>query len=75
MKNVPTYYDCAAAGNVMTDLCVSNLCVMGCGDLIRIVGHVKMDLLPETAAKMALDILDRCRALGWTDRQEVSDDA
>lgn len=62
MRDVPSYYDVAAGGNVMTDCCVCDS-----GDLIRIIGHGKMDLLPETAAKMALDILERCRRLGWND--------
>lgn len=73
MKNVPTYIPCAAAGNVMTDVCVSTISTVA--SLIRITGHTKCDFIPEDAAKMALDILDRCRALGWTDRKEVSDDA
>jgi hypothetical protein len=64
-----TYIPCAAAGNVMTDICVSTV-----ASLIRIVGHTKCDFIPEDAAKMALDILDRCRALGWTDRKEGADE-
>ena len=62
MRQVPSYFDCAAGGNVFTDCCLMEL-----GDLIRIVGHGKMDFTPETAARMALDILDRCRRLGWND--------
>lgn len=56
------FYDCAAGGSVMADCGV-----MEVGDLVRIIGHGKMDFIPETAARMALDILERCRRLGWHD--------
>ena len=56
-----TYIPCAAAGNVMADVCISTV-----ASLIRITGHSKCDFIVEDAVKMALDILARCRELGWT---------
>lgn len=64
-----TYIPCAAAGNVMADVCISTV-----ASLIRITGHAKCDFILEDAVKMALDILARCREMGWTDRREANDE-
>ncbi len=58
----PTYIPCAAGGNVMTDVCISNV-----ESLVRITGHSKCDFIVQDAARLAHDILDRCRRLGWDD--------
>ena len=59
---LPLYVDCATSGNVFADVCVTTV-----GDLIRLVGYSKVDFDVKNAVKLALDILERCRRLGWED--------